>query len=105
MGKLDRVQVEHVARLAKLPISSSELTKFGGQLGKIVEYVGMIAKRKTKNVKRKTIIKQSLTSLKDLKVSRKDRRGSGECLSQEEAVSNAKNVHSGLFETEAVFGE
>ena len=98
MAKLGRVGVEHVARLAKLPISSKELSSFQEQLSEITEYVGRIAELKTKNLKRKTTIK-------NLKVSRKDERDAKECLTQEEAVSNTKNVHNGLFVVPAIFKE
>lgn len=97
MAKLDRVQVEHVAKLAKLPISSKELSTFQEQLTKIVEYVGKIAELKTENSKLKT-------KTKNLKTSRED-KVKGECLTQEEATGGAKNVHNGLFVVPAIFEE
>lgn len=97
MAKLDRKQVEHVAKLAKLSISSGELPKFGGQLGKIVEYVGKIAELKTQKSKVKTTTQNS-------KVSRED-GAKRECLAQEEATGNTKNKHNGLFVVPAIFEE
>lgn len=97
MAKLDRMQVEHVAKLAKIPVSSGELSKFGGQLGKIVEYVGQISKSKPQNPKQFQISKSKTKEL------RKDEIDGKQCLTQEEATTNAKNVHNGLFVAEAVF--
>lgn len=95
--KLTASQVEHVAELANLPITTSETSQFQKQLSEVVEYVGKIAKLKTQIAKRE---RKSVG-----KKAREDVIEAENCLTQEEAISNAKNVHNGLFVAPAVFGE
>mgnify|MGYP001575594361 CR=1 FL=1 len=102
MGKLDRVEVEHVAGLAKIPLSSKELSTFQGQLGEITEYVGKIGKIPITKHQIPNELKIQNTKLQ---TGREDKTGTERCLTQEEAVSNAKNKYNGLFAAEAVFGD
>lgn len=97
MARLARLDSMSSARLARLPVSSNELPKFSGQLGKIANYVGKISNVKSQMSKVKS-------TSQNAKVLREDQT-KGECLTQKEAMRNAKNVHNGFFMTGAVFEE
>lgn len=118
--KLGKLDIEHVARLAKLPVASNELPKFSGQLGKIVEYVGQVSKSPSlaerSGAGKILNPNQSLTRAKarnkqfqnpksKTNAVRRDEVGGKEYLTQEEATGNAKNKHNGLFVVPAIFGE
>ncbi|MBI2007114.1 MAG: Asp-tRNA(Asn)/Glu-tRNA(Gln) amidotransferase subunit GatC [Candidatus Blackburnbacteria bacterium] len=94
---LTRKQVEHVAKLAKLSIPSNELSVFGGQLSEITEYVSKISNVKVQMPKKVQISKPKTNA------SREDKTNAERCLTQEEAVSGAKNKQKGLFVVPAIF--
>lgn len=49
MGNLTRDDVLHVAKLAKLDLTSEEVAKFQGQLSKIVDYISQLSEVDTSN--------------------------------------------------------
>lgn len=95
-GKLTAKQVEHVAKLANLPITTEETSQFQKQLSETVEYVGEISKVKTQ--------KSKLDHEEKVRT-REDKVNVEQCLTQEEATSGGKNVHNGLFVAQHVFGD
>lgn len=101
MAKLNRMQVEHVVKLARLQISSKELSTFQEQLSEITSYVGKIGEIPI--TKHQISNKLQIINSK-VKITRKD-GARAECLTQEEATGNAKNVHNGLFVVPAIFEE
>lgn len=103
MAKLTASQVEHVAKLANLPITTKETSQFQKQLSEIVGYVGKIQKAGTPESAKFKIQKLKMGS-KD-QTTREDMVKPEDCLTQEEAVSNAKNIHNGLFVAAHVFAE
>ena len=93
--KLTKEKVEHVAKLANLRLKKSELKKFQKQLSSILEYVNQLKELDTKRVEPTS----QVTGLEN--VFREDEIQSS--MSQEEALSNAKETHKGLFKVKAIF--
>jgi len=50
MGSLSKDEVLHVAKLAKLDLTSEEVTKFQKQLSKIVDYISQLSEVDTSNL-------------------------------------------------------
>lgn len=95
---LTKEQVEHIAKLANLPLNTSEIQTFQEQLSEVVEYVGKI--REVKGKKRKAKRELRPNALRD------DVKGDViACLSQEDALSGTENKHNGLFVVPAIFDE
>jgi len=47
---ITREEIQHIAELARLHLSEEEITKFGGQLDSILQYVGQLNEVDTKGV-------------------------------------------------------
>ena len=91
--------VKHVADLAQLHLKKGEFKKFKGQLVKIFNYIGLISQMKTENVK-ETSQDTGITNR-----FRKDKIRRETMLSQNEALSNAKQKYKGYFVVKAIFEE
>ena len=91
MGKLSKQDVKHVAKLAKLKITESEISKFS-----IITYVEELNQADTANVEPTS----QTTGLEN--VTRKDEITSEETFSQEEALSGTEKNHNGYFVVDAV---
>lgn len=89
-----KINVKHVAKLANLPLSPEEEKKFEKQLTEILAYVGKLNSVNTKNVE----ITSQITGLEN--VTREDQATSS--LSQDEALSNTKSKHNGMFKVKKV---
>ena len=89
-----KINVKHVAKLANLPLSKDEEEKFEKQLSSIVEYVEQLNSVDTKDVE----ITSQITGLEN--VTRED--DTTPSLPQEEAISNSKSTHNGLFKVKKV---
>lgn len=92
-----KIDIDHVAKLANLPLKPEEKEKFEKQLSKILFYVEKLNEVDTKNVE---AISQ-VTGLEN--VIREDK--TSPCLTQEEALSNSKSNHNGLFKMPAILEE
>ncbi|OGF99877.1 hypothetical protein A2Y99_00530 [Candidatus Gottesmanbacteria bacterium RBG_13_37_7] len=88
-------EIKHVAELAKLKLTESELKKFQGQLSKIVDYVSKLQQLDTSGI---TPTSQ-VTELEN--IFREDEIIPS--IPQKEALSQAKKTYNGYFVTEAVF--
>jgi len=99
MAKLTKSDVLHIAKLAKLDLTESEIKKFTPQLAKIVDYISELSEVDTKNT---DPISQT-TGLTD--VVREDLVSSDESLSQDEALSGTEEVHNGYFKVKAILTE
>ncbi|MBI2019019.1 Asp-tRNA(Asn)/Glu-tRNA(Gln) amidotransferase subunit GatC [Candidatus Daviesbacteria bacterium] len=108
--RLGQDKVKHVAKLANLPLSSEEEEKYPEQLSKILEYVEQLNKVDTSNVEPTFNVSGQSNVVRVDKV--------GECLNQEEALSNAPKKENarlqtpersdggqGFFVTKGVFAE
>ncbi|MBI2031121.1 MAG: Asp-tRNA(Asn)/Glu-tRNA(Gln) amidotransferase subunit GatC [Candidatus Levybacteria bacterium] len=89
-----KINVKHVAKLANLPISKEEEKKLESQLSEILDYVEKLNSVITKGVE----ITSQITGLEN--VVREDKTES--CLTQKEALSNAKNTHDGLYKVKKI---
>lgn len=92
-------EVQHVAELAKLALKEKEVEKFKKQLSNIFDYVNQIREMRTGGVSETS----QTTGIKNRY--REDEVDEKRMLSQKEALSNAKQKHSGYFVVKAIFGE
>ena len=89
-----KIDVAHVAKLANLPLSKEEEKKFESQLSSVLEYVSKLNEIDTKSIEPTS----QVTGLEN--VTREDQPSPS--LSQEEALSNTKSKHNGLFKVKAI---
>ena len=94
---LNKDQVQKVAKLANLPLTSEEEELYASQLSKILDYIEDLNSVDTEGV----IPTYNVTPNKN--TFREDK--SGESLSQDEALQNASNKKDGYFVTKGVFEE
>lgn len=92
-------EVKHIARLAKLKLSDSQIAQLTPQLTSVLDYVSKIQSLDTKGV----IETSQVTGLEN--VFREDVVDKNQMLSQEEALSNSKRSHKGYFVVDAIFEE
>jgi len=90
MSKLNKKDVEYVARLAKLSLGQKEILKYQKQLSEIVSYVSELSEVDTSNVEPTS----QTTGLTD--VYRLDELSS-DGLTQNEALSGTEKIHNGYF--------
>jgi len=91
--------VKHIAQLANLVLSDEQLQKIAEQLSSVIGYMSKIQALDTKGV----VETSQVTGLEN--VFREDVVDEKRMLSQESALSNAKNTHSGYFMVDAVLEE
>lgn len=94
IGKAVKVDINHLAKLASLPLTNEEKKKFEKQLGETLEYVKRLEEINTKNVEPTS----QVTGLEN--VVREDEASPS--LSQEEVLVNAKSKHNGFFKVKAI---
>jgi aspartyl-tRNA(Asn)/glutamyl-tRNA(Gln) amidotransferase subunit C len=89
--------LDKLAKLASLPISTDEKQVFSAQLSDIIKYIEQLNSVDTSNIEPtfNTTGKENITQEDSPKPS----------LSQEEALSNTPNSKNGLFVTKGVFTE
>lgn len=90
-----KINVPHVAKLANLPLTDEENTQLESQLAATLAYVEQLNEVDTKNVEPTS----QVTGLEN--VLREDIAQAS--LTQEQALSNAKTTHNGLFKVKGVF--
>lgn len=94
--KLTADQVKHVAKLANLPLTSEEEEKYAEQLSRILDYIEQLNKVDTSKIEPTFNVSGQSNVLAEDKL--------GECLSQEDALSNASKKQNECFVTKGVFG-
>ncbi|MBI2065914.1 Asp-tRNA(Asn)/Glu-tRNA(Gln) amidotransferase subunit GatC [Candidatus Woesebacteria bacterium] len=99
MSKLTKKDVEHVAGLAKLPLSDKEIETYVRQLDEVVNYIGELNEVDTKN----TEPTSQTTGLEN--VTRADELRPRQSLTDESALSGTEAVHNGYFKVEAILTE
>ncbi len=92
-----KIDVSHIAKLANLPLSLEEKTKFEKQLEETIKYVEELGDVETKGIEPTS----QVTGLEN--VTRKDLAGPS--LTQDESLSNTKSAHNGMFKVNAIFEE
>ncbi len=92
-----KIDVKHVAKLANLPLTEREGKKFEKQLSETLIYIEGLNQVNTKNVEPTDHVtgQENVLRADETKPS----------LSQEEALSNTKNKHNGMFKVKAVLNE
>lgn len=96
MAKLTDAEVLHIAKLAKLPLTSKEIKKFGGQLAKIIDYIGHLKEVDVGNLE-PTAQVTGLTN-----IYRQDKVEVARVLTQDAATSGTENLHNGYFKVKAI---
>jgi len=94
---LTKDEILHLAKLAGLTLSDSQLARLPNDLSSVIEYMSKIKSLNTTGVKETT----QVTNLKN--VFREDEIEKERMLTQEEALSNAKNTLNGYFKVKAIF--
>lgn len=94
---LTKDQVKKVAKLANLPITSEEEEKYSEQLSNILEYIEQLNSLDTSDVEPTFNVSGQVNILAEDKA--------GDCLTQDEALSNASKKNDGFFVTKGVFQE
>ena len=97
MSQISRDEVAHLARLARLALTESELDSFAGQLDAILGHVSQIQAVDV------TGVEGTDNPLKDVNVFRPDEPQP--CLTQDEALSQAPNAVDGRFAVPRILGE
>lgn len=97
MAKLSKDEVLHVAKLAKLDLTSQEIEKFSHQLSDVINYFSELNQVRTDD----TEATSQTTGLEN--VYRSDEIKNS--LSQEEAVAGSDKIHNGYFKVKAILSE
>lgn len=97
--RVTTVTVQKVARLAKLSMSVKQQTTFAKQLSNVIDYVSKVQELDTNKVNETS----QVTGLENM--FREDAIDTERMLTQEEALSNAKQTHNGFFVVPAIFEE
>ena len=96
MARLTKADVIHVAKLANLNLSDSEINKFLPQLSSIIDFVGQLNEVDTKNVEPTA----QVTGLEN--VFRDGEADPSKCLSQDEVLSGTDKTYNGFFKVPAI---
>jgi aspartyl-tRNA(Asn)/glutamyl-tRNA(Gln) amidotransferase subunit C len=86
---IDREQVKHVAKLARLSLSEEETEMFTGQLGSILTYIDQLNSVNTENVQPTAFVAPDHDPMRDDIVT--------PSLSQEDLLKNGPKVKMGSF--------
>ena len=92
-----KVDVLHIAKLANLSLNKEEIKKYEEQLSSILSYIDKLKEVDTKNIQETS----QTTGLEN--ITNEDETSPS--LSQEEALSNTKNKHNGLFKVKGILEE
>lgn len=99
MAKLTKDEVLHVARLAKLKLTDSEVEKYTSQLSSVLDYFSELSEVDINDVS-PTSQTTGLTN-----VFRDDKVVGTVSLSQDEALSGTEETHNGYFKVKAILDE
>lgn len=96
---LSRKDVDHIAKLASLPLTDEQADELRAQLGITLEYVSQLQSISTEGV----VETSQVTGAEN--VFREDEIDSTRMFRQEEALTNAKRTHNGFFVVDRVLEE
>lgn len=99
MKTLTKKDIDHIAKLANLPLTSEQAEELTKQVGITVEYVSQLQSISTEGV----IETSQVTGAEN--VFREDEIDTTRMFSQEEALTNAKRTHNGFFVVDRVLEE
>jgi aspartyl-tRNA(Asn)/glutamyl-tRNA(Gln) amidotransferase subunit C len=95
----DRIDIRHVARLARLALSEAEIATFGPQLGNLLTFVDELRELDTANVAATAQVIPSRN------VQREDAIRPEIMLSREDALRNAPRAQHGFFAVPRIIAE
>jgi aspartyl-tRNA(Asn)/glutamyl-tRNA(Gln) amidotransferase subunit C len=95
----DRIDIRHVARLARLALTDDEIATFGPQLGSLMTHVDALAELDTNDVSATAQVVPSRN------VQREDRIRPETMLTREAALRNAPVAQSGYFRVPRIIAE
>lgn len=96
---ISKKEVEHIAKLANLPLTTDEVEKFTKELSETLEAIKTIRELKTEKIQPSS----QVTGLENVK--REDKIDSSRTLTSSEALSNAKKTEKDMFLIPAIFEE
>jgi len=96
MSKLSIKDVEHIAKLSRLELSSAEKEKFAGQLSQILEYVGQLNEVDTKNIEPTAQVTGLVNVMEKDEIKESD-------VTQEDIKKNAPDFEEGSYKVPGVF--
>jgi len=99
MAKISKDTVDHIAKLAKIPITKKEKEDFAVGFNKTLEVIDSLFKVNVKGIKPT----QQVTGLEN--ILREDEVDEKKMLTQEQALSNTKNKHNGYFIVDQILAE
>lgn len=99
MAHLTEEEILHIAKLAKLTLIKEEIKKFGGQLSKVIEFIGELGKVDVKDIEPTA----QVTGLEN--VYRQDNVNASNVLPQSEALNGTDKTHNGYFKVGAILSE
>lgn len=85
--------VEHLSKLASLPLTDEQKEKFSTQLSSVLDFFGKLQKADTENV-------EPFLGVKSSKPLREDNPRTS--LTKQEALSNSRYTHNDLFVVDAI---
>ncbi|MEO7040162.1 MAG: Asp-tRNA(Asn)/Glu-tRNA(Gln) amidotransferase subunit GatC [Candidatus Elarobacter sp.] len=95
----DRIDIRHVARLARLALTEDEIATYGAQLGDLMSHVDELGKLDTQDVAATAQVVPSRN------VQRADAVRPQTILSREAALSNAPQAQNGYFRVPRIIAE
>ncbi len=95
----DRIDIRHVARLARLALTEDEIATYGAQLGNLMTHVDDLGKLDTENVAATAQVIPSRN------VQRADAIRPETVLQREAALSNAPQAQHGYFRVPRIIAE
>ena len=95
----DRIDIRHVARLARLALTDDEIATFGPQLGSLMTHVDALAQLDTENVPATAQVIPSRN------VQREDALRPATMLTREAALQNAPQGQAGYFRVPRIIAE
>lgn len=93
--KITTVEIEHIAALAQLKLTHTEIKKFQKQLSQVLAYVSQLTKVETQNVEPTSQVTGLENSF------REDEEK--ESLTQKEILSGSRETKDKLFKVKAIF--
>jgi aspartyl-tRNA(Asn)/glutamyl-tRNA(Gln) amidotransferase subunit C len=95
----DRIDIRHVARLARLALTEDEVTLYGAQLGNLMTHVDALGELDTEAVAATAQVVPSRN------VRRADALRPETMLSREQALANAPQAERGFFRVPRILAE
>ena len=99
MAKLNKDEILHIAKLAKIEITDKEVEKYTEQLSEVVDYFSKLSEVDTNNIEPTS----QTTGLEN--VTRSDLVKTENSLTQEEAIAGTDKIYNGYFRVGAILTE